>query len=768
MRFARFSPRRHRRPWFDRFVQAIARLLLVALGAALVAGLVARFYPYGGAGLGPTVAAQDKAVEKQNARAPAAVPDQPPNAAAPIAYRFDIPLPISDPVERSVTRRVEQALRKLPKEGPRPIFVFEFNPQQGTAGEGSSFGDALDLARFLSGDRLSLVRTVAWISRSVQGHAVLPVLACEEIVMAKDAELGAAGSGEPGAIDDTLRRAYTEIAERRRTIPAAIALGLLDKSLAVSKVILVENKGVRYETAEELQRLRDAGSISQVETLFQPGDPHVLSGAKMRELGLATHLASDRRGLAAALQVPLTALRQDLTPEEGWKAIRVDLHGPIHKQAANWILRALDDHQRRGDFNLLLLSLNTGGGDIEESRRLAEHLVAMGQSVYKVAFVERQARGDAALVALACDELVMHPDAILGGPGEADVNQNDLDALRPGLIDLFHRQGHDWSLPVALVDSRLEVHRYHHPLGGEVRYLSAAEAESLPDAGGWQRENQPVATSGGLNGLEAENLGLARAVVHNWAELKALYHLDAELHPVRPNWALAFVEWLADPRIAGVLLFVGGFALLFELSTPGVGVPGFVAVVCFLLFFWAQFLHGTAGWLEILLFVGGLMCLAVELFALPGFGVFGFGGALMIVASIVLASQTFIIPTNAYQLRQFPISLLMMAAGMAGGIASVAVIRRFLPDTPYFNRMLLNPPRADEREALSRRESLVTWEHLLNKRGVTTTPLVPAGKAQFGDELIDVISNGELIAKGTPVVVEEVAGNRVVVRKVNL
>jgi membrane-bound serine protease (ClpP class) len=47
------------------------------------------------------------------------------------------------------------------------------------------------------------------------------------------------------------------------------------------------------------------------------------------------------------------------------------------------------------------------------------------------------------------------------------------------------------------------------------------------------------------------------------------------------------------------------------------------------------------------------------------------------------------------------------------------------------------------------------------------TPLVPAGKVQFGDELVDCISNGELIAKNTPVVVEEVAGNRVVVRKIN-
>jgi membrane-bound ClpP family serine protease len=243
--------------------------------------------------------------------------------------------------------------------------------------------------------------------------------------------------------------------------------------------------------------------------------------------------------------------------------------------------------------------------------------------------------------------------------------------------------------------------------------------------------------------------------------------VDGDLSPARPNWVLTFVEWLADPRIASLLLFIGGFALLFELSTPGATAPGFIAVVCFLLFFWAKFLHGTADWLEILLFLGGLACLAVEVFALPGFGIFGFGGGLMIIASIVLASQTFVLPTNAYQLRQFPVSLLMMVAGMAGGIVSVIVIRRFLPDTPYFKRMLLAPPRADEREALSRREALVTLEHLANKRGLTVTPLVPAGKVQFGDELIDCISNGELIAKGTPVVVEEVAGSRVVVRKVN-
>ena len=80
--------------------------------------------------------------------------------------------------------------------------------------------------------------------------------------------------------------------------------------------------------------------------------------------------------------------------------------------------------------------------------------------------------------------------------------------------------------------------------------------------------------------------------------------------------------------------------------------------------------------------------------------------------------------------------------------------------------MLLKPPQAEEKEALSQRESLTNWAHLAGKRGTTVTPLVPAGKAQFGDELVDVVSTGDLVPKGSPVVVEEVIGSRVVVRRV--
>jgi membrane-bound ClpP family serine protease len=702
----------------------------------------------------------------QEQPAPAIAPREPGDAdAVKQAFHFVVSLPITDEVERRVRQRVEQALRKIGESPQRPVFVFELRGADQGAEE-STYGAASQLARFLSGERLARVRTVAWLPQRVKGHAVLVVLACEQIVMGDKAELGAAGIAEKEGIDETLRRTYAAMAESRRTLPVAVALGMLDEALEVYAVALVGNKGTRFETADQLERLRQEGAVARADTLFAAHQEHVLDAATMRKYGFATHLANSRRALADQLRIPRSAWQDDLLPEGGWRPVRIDLHGPIHREGINRLLRTLDDTLRTRPADFLVLVIESAGGDLGQSHRLAERLAELAASVHTVAYV-RQARGDAALIALSCRELVMHPQARLGGPGERNLAVADLDALRPRLVELFHKQGRDWSLPIALLDPRVHVQRYRDGTSGEVRYLCVEEFQTLEgDVGRWQAQGNPLHLAEGLTAAEAEELGLSAGQAADFSQFAQKYHLSKALEPERANWALEFIEWLADPRIAGALLFVGGFALLFELSTPGLGLPGFVSLVCFLLFFWSQFLHGTAGWLEVLLFVGGLACLAIELFALPGFGVFGLGGIAMIVASIVLASQTFVIPSNPYQLRQFPISLAILAAGMAGGVVSVAVLRRLLPQTPFVNQMLLEPPEAAQSEDRTRREALVVWDHLLGQRGVAISPLVPAGKVRFGDQIVDCVSNGELIAKGTQVEVEEVTGSRVVVRRV--
>ena len=119
-----------------------------------------------------------------------------------------------------------------------------------------------------------------------------------------------------------------------------------------------------------------------------------------------------------------------------------------------------------------------------------------------------------------------------------------------------------------------------------------------------------------------------------------------------------------------VLLFVGVFMLILEIKMPGVGLPAITSALAFLLFFWSRYLSGTADQLEILLFLVGLICLGLELFVFPGFGVFGLSGFLLIVASIVMASHTFVWPTQEYEYRQMAGTLFQVVGGDGRGRAS--------------------------------------------------------------------------------------------------
>jgi membrane-bound serine protease (ClpP class) len=49
--------------------------------------------------------------------------------------------------------------------------------------------------------------------------------------------------------------------------------------------------------------------------------------------------------------------------------------------------------------------------------------------------------------------------------------------------------------------------------------------------------------------------------------------------------------------------------------------------------------------------------------------------------------------------------------------------------------------------------------------GTATTKLRPGGSARIGGRLLDVVSDGDFIEAGTPVVVISAAGNRILVRR---
>ena len=319
-----------------------------------------------------------------------------------------------------------------------------------------------------------------------------------------------------------------------------------------------------------------------------------------------------------------------------------------------------------------------------------------------------------------------------------------------------------------MIDPTVELLEYQNKNSGARRIMSAEEMADLPDALDWQRPQPLKADRGPLKftGEKALELELAWRNVESFDQLQDTFNLDLEPVVLEPNWALELVEALASPEFSFVLLMIGFAGVYIELRTPGLGVGGFVATVALVLFFWSQYLNGTAGWLEVLLFLLGLIFILMEIFVLPGFGIFGLGGGALVIASLVLASVTFVAPHSSADMRELVGSLGSVIMSLAAVIVIAVISNYFLPQVPIFRKMVLSPPPVEERAYMEKQESVVDYSHLIGSEGVATTHLRPAGKAEIDHQLLDVIAEGEPLDAGTALVVVDARGNRVVVRSV--
>ncbi|MDG2384413.1 MAG: NfeD family protein [Pirellulaceae bacterium] len=705
------------------------------------------------------------------------------------ARRIRVPLPLKDSSDRVIKQMVQRVLAEQPAGGERPVIVFDFWVPENSDGSGTEFERALSLARFLTGPELERVRTIAFIPKSATGHAVLAALACEEIIMSEDAVLGEAGAGEV-TIGPTMRGGYAEIARSRRTVPEAIALGMLDPDLTISRV--TTSNGELYAWPEELQRLkRERNDIQEINTFIPAGQMGRFRGDKLRELGIVSYLADDVPELAAALRIPADQFAFDPSMGKGWEAIQVEVNGPVNSMTVDRIVKIIQRELDTRQVNFVCVRINSPGGSPNESVRLAGFLADLEASQLRtVAYIPREARSDAMIIALACDQIVVEAEAILGGDGAVAIRGQEIADLKEPIQRIAERESHTWSLVLAMIDPELEVFRYRRAGSNQTIYLSPEEfrekygaegagspleqAEVAPaeesEVGDWIR-GEPITTAGKvleLDGKRAEQFGLARFVVNDFNEFAQLYQLEESPEIVEPNWAFDVVDALASPELGGILLFIGAFALMAEISSPGLGLGGFLSILCFMLYFWANYLNGTAEILEVMLFLAGISFVIIEIFVIPGFGVFGLGGGFLVISSLVLASQTFVLPSNSYQYNRFSSSLMMVAMAVFGLIVSGFVLSKYLHRAPILSRMMLLPPDQEARVELARRESLVDYNHLMDEVGLTRTQLTPSGKAVFGSEVMDVISDGQVIQKGEPIRVIEVSGSRIVVEPVEL
>ncbi len=462
--------------------------------------------------------------------------------------------------------------------------------------------------------------------------------------------------------------------------------------------------------------------------------------------------------------------------------VLIHFEGEITPLLEQFIYRKLDLAKDKG-ADLVIFEIDSPGGYLHTSENLAERFRDLDWA-RTVAFVPRQASSGAAIAALGCDEIVMAPGAHLGDAGPIFLGEDSLfhhaqEKIRSPLAlrvrELAKAKGRPPALAEAMVDMDLVVYKVRNKNTGVETFLSDHEIESSDAPDDWEKL-QPVDESREKNfltvtGSRAVELKLAEGIAATRDEIKQRYGIEGELLVLKPTGVDTTVTILNIPFVTGLLLLVGLIALYVEFSAPGLGAGGIVAAICFTLFFWSKFLGGTAVWLEVILFLLGVICLLIEIFVTPGFGFAGITGILLLMVSLIMAGQDFVIPTTTRELNASVQGIaVIVGAGFAFIVGAIGVSHYF-GTVPVVGWLKLELPAADSNETDADGKPQATAEANrfpvgVGDWGVAESPLRPAGKAIFGDAYLDVVADGSFVDKGKQVRVIQISGNRIVVREI--
>lgn len=698
-----------------------------------------------------------------------------------VSIRSGTIVSISLPVTGTSADEARTALSQLVEQSPlavraedRKVIFLEFDTSNGRSGVGSDLGACISLSQFLTSSEMNRVRTVAYIparrgQATLQGHAVLVAISANELAMDENASIGNAGIDEE-IIKPLTKDIYSGLAAERLVLPVPVVNSMLDRSEKLFRVTV--NEKVLFVDESELEKFEADLKAEKPKTLSDGNSMALLTSTQLIENRLISHQTSSRKDLARKYGVEPSSLEIDSARGKQWVAASTTLPPVIDSATVGWLKRALGNEINRGKSNMVIIEIGDCEGSENECFSLAEFIANIdSKEVRTVAYVTGDAKGAAGLIALVCDHTVFSKSGVIGTRKSPD----ELKPLEPKVSENYEKSARsmaktkdrDWSIFMSMLDPKFKLDKFRNNKTGQQRLLSPAEHQSLDDANNWAVQG-PVDVSDGIDAKLADELFIARTILNDRQNLNIYYQLKNEPRNLQPSktdrWIEKLAGFFASPAVSTFLLFGTVFFLMNEASAPGTGIMGFLGGLCLLAFFWSQYLDGNVQGFEILLFVGGLVFVLIEIFLIPGFGIFGIGGLLMIVSSIILASQSFVIPLTSEELAEAPYSLLPVIGAGLGFFVGVYTLRKVLPNVPYFKNMMLNPPKRDDTGLDNRDpEAIVDWSYLAGRKGKAVTRLMPSGKAKIDGRIYDVISDGKVLNKGDELLVIEATGNRVVV-----
>jgi membrane-bound ClpP family serine protease len=688
--------------------------------------------------------------------------------------------PITEGVVSQIRSRVEAA-RTNPRNNVKKV-IFNFNPE-GRDAATDSFGASYELAKYIRLLRNNGVQTIAFVNGKTTRHTVLPVIACDQIVMSSGAQIGAVSS-KVGELRGIEPGAYVEMAGLMKAGPV---MKMFDPDVKLIQA--------NYHNTVIYVDLRKIQAKDPAYAEVQAGNSNPINmapGAALYDVGQAIrfHVADQQANTLEEARekygLPANAMAGNPLGDKAMRPVRIVLEGTIDTAMQEKVRRQVETAKGREENTFFFVIETTGGGDPAAARNLADFLIALGKTpeypARTIAFVPGDAPDLAVFLAFACQELYMYkgPDprseAVIGdfstivGPPNQQRRNINARFVHDNLADVAEQTGHSKLLVDGMFEPNLAIIRARNQQDGERRLMTEDDLKAQKDKG-WVLEST-VKHKGELLRLtasKAADLRIAKTVdSKDVSEVYAQFGVEAkDVRAAEPSWLDNFAAFLRRPEVSILLVIIGIAGMVLEMKAPGLIIPGVVAAVCFILFFWAQTqLGGQLIYLAIMLFLLGLALIGIEIFLIPGFGVTGVCGILLVLAGLVLAGLDRA-PETSGDWADLVKSMLTYGLTMAGAGVLAFILSRYLPKIPYANRLMLVPPEdRPEVEELPALPGVEVAVSLLGQVGTSTSMLRPAGTAKFGDRYVDVVTEGDFIPPGTSIQVVEVEGTRIVVKHV--
>ena len=397
----------------------------------------------------------------------------------------------------------------------------------------------------------------------------------------------------------------------------------------------------------------------------------------------------------------------------------------------------------RNDVEAVILHINTYGGAVDYADSIRTAILNYDKPVY--AFIDNNAASAGALIAIACDSIYMRQGANIGAA--TVVNGASGDAM-PDKYQSYMRsmlrataQSHGKVSKISASGDTITVWM-RDPLIAEAMVDPRTAVPEIGD------DSSRVVT---FTAQEAVKYGYCEAIVNSTEEIVSLrlHRNDCTLESYEPAFKDTLFGFLTNPAFQAILIMIMVGGIYFELQTPGIGFPSAAAVVAAIVYFLPLYLDGFAvGW-EIMLFIAGVLLLALEIFVIPGWGITGISGIVAIMVSLVFSAVDNNASTPILETSGFTVAIITVCIGLILGAAVIIYLSHKIGSTDgAFRFTALHKEQTVADGYIGVPMDLMQY---VGCDAVAATVLRPAGKIKIGDAVIDATSTGDFIEEGSEV-----------------